>query len=240
MRRLLALVAVAAMAGCGEGDDPGAAAGAPSFEGVPWVTDSGASATFDAGTVAGSTGCNQFTASYTHDGATLEIGAPAVTRMACPPPEDAVEREFLAALERVAGWRRDGGELVLVDADEKELLRFREASPVGAWEATAFRQGDAVASPLLETEVTAVFGEDGALTGSAGCNTYRSTYTTEGATITIGEPVATEKACSAPIMEQEQAYLSALPLTASYRVEGSNLSLLTAGGTYVATYVRAP
>ncbi len=41
-------------------------------------------------------------------------------------------------------------------------------------------------------------------------------------------------------MEQEQAYLSALPLAVKYRVEGSKLSLLTAQGTYVATYQRAP
>jgi heat shock protein HslJ len=40
-------------------------------------------------------------------------------------------------------------------------------------------------------------------------------------------------------MEQEQAYLSALPLAAEYRLEGEMLSLLTARGTIVATYVRA-
>jgi heat shock protein HslJ len=37
-------------------------------------------------------------------------------------------------------------------------------------------------------------------------------------------------------MEQEQAYLSALPTAANYTVEGSTLSLLTAQGTYVAVY----
>ena len=176
------------------------------------------------------------------DGDALEIGTVAGTNMACPPPADRVEREYLAALERVAGWQVDDGELVLSDADGRELLRFREASPVGAWVATSFRQRDAVSSPLVGTEVTAVFGEDGTLAGTAGCNTYRATYEIDGAAITIAEPAATEKACTTPegVIEQEQAYLAALPLAASYRVEGNRLSLLTAEGTYVATYERSP
>jgi heat shock protein HslJ len=87
-----------------------------------------------------------------------------------------------------------------------------------------------------------VFGADGTLAGTAGCNTYRATYDTDGAAITIGEPAATKKACTTPegVMEQELAYLSALPLAASYTVEGDRLSLLTTEGTYVAIYERSP
>ncbi|HEX5781267.1 MAG TPA: META domain-containing protein [Solirubrobacteraceae bacterium] len=237
----MVLIGLAAVIGCGDEDDGDAAADAPSFEDVPWMLASGPSATFTDGTVAGSTGCNRFTASYTLEGDVLEISPAATTRMACEPPVAAAEREFLAALDRVAGWESAGGELVLSDADGNELLRFREPSPEGNWTATMFRQRDAVSSPLPETEVTAVF-EDGTLTGSAGCNTYRATYTTDRGSITIGEPAATRKACAGPpgVMEQEQAYLSALPLAVGYRVEGSTLSLLTAEGTYVAIYASAP
>ena len=127
---------------------------------------------------------------------------------------------------------------MLEDGEGKELLRFRAASPVGDWVATMFLQRDAVSSPLPGTEVTATFAADGTLTGSAGCNTYRATYTAERGTIEISQPVATRKACAEPdgVMEQEQAYLSALPSAAQYTVEGSTLSLLTAEGTYVAVY----
>jgi heat shock protein HslJ len=45
--------------------------------------------------------------------------------MACAPPADAVEREYLAALGRVAAWRTETGELALVDANGAELLRYR-------------------------------------------------------------------------------------------------------------------
>lgn len=241
MRRLVVLIGLAAVIGCGDEDDGGAAVGASSFEDVPWMIASGPSATFADGTVAGSTGCNRFTASYTVDGDALEIGTAASTRMACEPPFAAAERRFLAALDRVAGWETAGGELVLSDADGNELLRFAEPSPEGSWTATMFRQRDAVSSPLPETEVTAVF-DGGTLTGSAGCNTYRATYTVDRGSISIEDPAATRKACAEPpgVMEQEQAYLSALPRAVSYRVEGSTLSLLTAEGTYVAIYARAP
>ncbi len=242
MRRLLLVLGLAVMAGCGDDSGGGAAASAASIEGVPWALASGPSATFTNGTVAGSTGCNRFTATYTLDGDALEIGRVASTQMACAPPADKVEREYLAALDRVAGWHRAGDELVLSDADGNELLRFAPPSVRGAWVATTFLQRDAVASPLPGTRVTAEFGPDGTLAGSAGCNAYHATYTATHGTIEIGAPAATKKACGDPdgIMEQEQAYLSALPLAASYSVEGSKLSLLTAQGTFVAVYERAP
>jgi heat shock protein HslJ len=41
-------------------------------------------------------------------------------------------------------------------------------------------------------------------------------------------------------MEQEAAFLTALPTAARYEVVGPNLSLLTAEATIVATFTRAP
>src|SRR6185369_1496493 len=102
MRRLLLLLGLAVVSGCG--DDGG-------IEGVPWALESGPSATFADGTVTGSTGCNRFTASYALDGEKLEIGHVAATQMACPPPADKIERDYLAALDRVAAWDRTGDEL---------------------------------------------------------------------------------------------------------------------------------
>jgi heat shock protein HslJ len=236
MRRLLLLLGVAVLAGCGDDGD------VASIEGVPWALASGPSATFADGTVAGSTGCNRFSAPYTVDGDALSIGEVVTTRMACPPPADAVERDYLAALERVARWQREGDELVLSDDGGEELLRFGTPSVAGSWTVTSFLQRDAVSSPLPGTKLTATFEEDGTLSGSAGCNTYSGTYTAEDGTLTIGELAATEMACGGPrgVMEQEQAYLSALPLAVSYRLEGTVLSLLTADDTFVAVYERAP
>ena len=238
------LLALGLAAGCG-GED-----GAGSFVGVPWVVSSGVdlagtdavpSATFTDDTVGGSTGCNRFTASYTVDGDAMEIGEIASTRMACPLPADAIERAYLAALGRVAAWHIDGSELVLADYDDNELLRFEEASPVGDWEVTAFLSGDAVTSPLPGTTITAKFADDGTLTGSSGCNTYQTAFSLGKGSIEIEPPAATEMACAKPegVMEQEAAYLAALPTAVGYRVDGGSLALVSADGTYVASYTRA-
>jgi len=170
----------------------------------------------------------------------MEIGTVASTRMACPPPADAVERSYLAALGRVAAWHLDGSELILVDDDHNELLKYEEASLLGDWEVTAFHRGDAVSSPLPGTKITASFADDGSLTGSSGCNTYQTSFTLDRASIQIEQPAATEKACAEPVgvMDQEAAYLAELPTAASFRLDGASLSLLGVDGAIVASYTR--
>ena len=239
-----------AVGGCGDDDEEEPRDEAAALEGVPWVLSSGVdvegweqstpSVTFADGTVGGSTGCNRFTASYTLDGDTVEIGTIAATQIACPPPADAVERAYVDALERVAGWRLDGEELVLLDEDDAEVLRFGTASPVGEWEVTAFLNGDAVSNPLPGTTLTATFGDDGTLSGSSGCNRYTTTYTTNRGAIEIERPAGTKMACPEPegVMEQEAAYLAALPTAVQYGLDGGSLVLLSADGTYVVAYAR--
>ena len=139
--------------------------------------------------------------------------------------------------ERVAAARIVGGELTLLDEKDAELLRFREASPLGTWEVTAFLQGDGVSSLVEGSRITATFAEGGKLSGSAGCNDYSGTFTLGSRTLTIDDVSATELACEIPagVMEQEQAFLAALPRTARYTLEGRSLTLLTEEGTIVAT-----
>jgi heat shock protein HslJ len=126
---LLLVLVLSAACGGGPGEaSPG------SLEGAPWVLRAGVdvdgweavapTATFADGSVTGSSGCNRYTASYTVAGEALDIGPIASTRMACEPPADAVEHEYLAPLEQVAGWRLEDDELVLLDAGGAELLRY--------------------------------------------------------------------------------------------------------------------
>jgi heat shock protein HslJ len=246
---LLASLLASGALGCG-GDEEEGAADPFSLEGVPWVLVSGIdvdgweavapSLTFEDGQASGSSGCNQFTGSYTVDGNSLELDGIAMTAMGCPPPADEVERASMDALQGTAGWRLEGEELVLVDADDVELLRYRAASPEGSWVATGVLQGDAFTSILIGSEITATFDENGALSGSAGCNTYNASYTTDGDTIEIDAPSSTKMACPEPegVMDQEAAYLAALPTAATFRVNGGLLELLSAEGSAVVTYTR--
>ena len=130
---LALMLAVVPLAGCG-GED-GSSADSSSFEGVPWVLARGIdvenweeaapSMMFEDGKVTGSTGCNGYGGKYTVDGDALEISSVAATLMACPPPADQVERAFVAALENIAGWRLEDAELVLLDAEGEEVVRYQ-------------------------------------------------------------------------------------------------------------------
>jgi heat shock protein HslJ len=247
---LAALLAMASGFGCADHD--GGSADSSVIQGVPWVLSSGVdverwrevapSVTFDDGRMAGFTGCNRFTASYEMDGDTLEIGEVASTRMACPPPADAVEADYVPALGRVTAWRSENGELALLDAEGRTVHHYRVATPVGLWQATGFLQGEAVKSLIPATVIEASFAESGALLGSAGCNAYRATYTTDRGRIEITQPAATKKACASPagVMAQEAAYLAALPSAVRYRVEGRSLVLLNGEGKIVVSYTRVP
>jgi heat shock protein HslJ len=246
---LALLTVVLLVSGCHDEDETAASGGASRLNDVPWALTGGIdvpgwetvapTATFSDGRVAGSTGCNRFTATYTLDGDALAIDDAATTRMACQAPADAVEQAFVAALRRVEKWTLADGALALTDAAGDEVLRFAVPALAGDWVATMTYQGNALSSPIAGTEITASFA-DGKLTGSAGCNTYSASYRAERGTLTIEPPVATEKACPDPagVMEQEQTYLASLALATSYRIEGETLSLLTADDTFVASYQR--
>jgi heat shock protein HslJ len=82
------------------------------------------------GRVAGSAGCNNFTAPYKLEGNKLAIGPTAATRRMCASPEKVMEqeREFLNMLETVATARFEGGRLELRTAGgELAVILAKEA-----------------------------------------------------------------------------------------------------------------
>jgi len=86
---------------------------------------------------------------------------------------------------------------------------------------------------LEDTQITATFAE-AQVTGSAGCNDYTGTLTAVDDYFTVGPIITTEQVCAEPegIMEQEQAYLTALEGTAGYEwVSGlvNGTTVITAG-----------
>ena len=80
---------------------------------------------------------------------------------------------------------------------------------------------------LADVRVTAVFGEDSRVTGSAGCNRYFGRASvTGGARLDVGLLATTMMYCGGEgVMPQEQAFLAALEKAAAYRVEGPELRL---------------
>jgi heat shock protein HslJ len=103
---------------------------------------------------------------------------------------------------------------------------------------TSLVNGDALTSPIPGSELTATFAEDGTLSGSAGCNSYTAQYVTTSGILEISPPASTRKFCEEPegVMEQEAAYLAALPETARAQLGEHGLELIRTDGTFVATY----
>lgn len=77
----------------------------------------------DTASVSGHGGCNRFTGAVELDGAALEFGMLAATRMACP---DTMQQEqaFLQALGEVRRWNIVGQHLELFDAEGRLRARF--------------------------------------------------------------------------------------------------------------------
>jgi heat shock protein HslJ len=77
----------------------------------------------------------------------------------------------------------------------------------------------------------------GRASGSAGCNRYTASYESGRDTLKFGTAAATRMMCAtAGVMEQEQAFLSALGMVATFRMEGDRLELRSADGALAASF----
>jgi heat shock protein HslJ len=94
--------------------------------------------------------------------------------------------------------------------------------------------------PVEGSEITLEF-QDGNAAGSAGCNSYGGSFTTDGGQLSIPEIVRTEMACLEPegVMEQEDAYLAALQSAAAYRLVDGRLQIENAAGEAVLVFSMA-
>ncbi|MGD8466818.1 MAG: META domain-containing protein, partial [Anaerolineae bacterium] len=198
------------------------------------------------GQVAGSAGCNGYSASYEVRGNQLTVGLAASTMMMCPAPDGIMDQEsaYLTALQSIAGYEIEGRTLVLKDASGEMILSYAVVEPtplVGTtWLMQAYNNGmGGVVSALAGVEVTAIFGQDGMLTGSAGCNNYHAGYQAEGGAIQVGPPASTRMLCPTPegIMDQESQYLAALERAVTYQIEGDRLLIHDADGARLVEYV---
>ena len=82
----------------------------------------------EAGTVAGSGGCNDYNGPYTSDASTIKIGPLAATRMACTSPAgvDEQETQFFAAMDAATRYTIAGSKLELRDDGGALQVSFRE------------------------------------------------------------------------------------------------------------------
>ncbi len=193
------------------------------------------------GRAAGNNGCNNVGMTYSAETGTISIEPGPSTLMACPPNVEAQANGYDSAVANAASYTVEGNTLTLADADGNTLATFKAVEPTELtgtiWLVTSYNNGNqAVVSTIIDTEITLIFNEDGSLNGTAGCNNYFGSYSSDGETISIDEQIGmTEMACAEPegVMEQEQQFLSALPTAEIVSIDGDRLQLRTADGALV-------
>lgn len=92
------------------------------------------------------------------------------------------------------------------------------------WEMTSVREGDGLVAANVTTIATAVFAE-GTVAGSDGCNRYRASYSTDGYSISIGDPTLTGFACDPEYTAQGTAFVSALQASDRFNLSDEALEL---------------
>ncbi len=102
----------------------------------PPLVDVMISADFADGTVSGAGGCNSYSAAVTSEGGQLlTVGPIAATAMACDEELEALEADYLAALQAATGWRFFPGQLAvdyMTEGGEQGTLFFNRAGSADA------------------------------------------------------------------------------------------------------------
>lgn len=195
----------------------------------------------------GTDGCNNYTTTYVADATNIKFKAPgAATLMACPAAIMKQADDYMKVLSDATNYKVDKNQLTLSDASGKALAMFDEQTTDLAgtsWDVLSYNNGkQAVVSVVLSTTLTANFGADGNMSGSAGCNEYNASYETDAkSTIKIGPPITTRMFCAEPegIMDQELEYLNALTTAATYKIDGNKLEMRTADNAIAASFQKA-
>lgn len=203
----------------------------------------------DMGHISGNGGCNGFGGSYSVNGDAIAFTEVIHTEMACLDP-DAMQQEsdYFAALNAATRYEIEGGALTIYSGeDDATTLNFvaaREETLVGTqWQLVSFLDytSGRIETPVVEgSGVIIEFGEEGAVAGNAGCNTFNGSYELQGELLSFGPLATTRRACAdAALSEQEAAFLSALGLVQSYGIsQGGSLSLFYDGGMYGLHFAR--
>jgi heat shock protein HslJ len=184
--------------------------------------------------------CNQVGGTFSVNGSSLTLQLGPSTLAACPP--DSQVDQFLAGLGQVTNYAttENNLELGLQGGGRMQFSAMPAPSLVGpSWQLLAYNNGrNAVQSVMIGTQPTAMFGADGQISGSGGCNSFSGPYQSTASTLSIGPLASTMMACEQPVMDQETAYLAALERARTYRFDNGRLVLADATGATQADFNR--
>jgi heat shock protein HslJ len=257
---LVTTAALVLLAGCGEAgranDPAGSDTGLTDLQGRSFRSVSlvdGADKPLQPGTrvilsftedsVSGSAGCNSIGSSATvTDGRLVVRGGVGGTEMGCGKLQyhDAWIGDLLTSRPRLelAGDRltlTSGGTVVELQDSESAEPDQPLAGPLWTLETLEDGSGpDGTASSVpAGVSSTLMFGEDGAVDASLGCNSGSADYVVDGARLSSRPMVQTQMDCGGPAMQIESTVSGMLRGPVTWTVEGSRLRLTKGERTLV-------
>jgi heat shock protein HslJ len=114
------------------------------------------------------------------------------------------------------------------------------ASPsiAGEWTLVSYGEPASPTSAAPDIETSIVFGNDGKVNGSAGCNTFGGDYTVGDDTLTFGALASTLMFCEGAAGEQETVLYTVFVDTASFVLDGDMLTVTSADGSAMVVLAR--
>ena len=196
------------------------------------------------GNLSGTSGCNNYVASYTLQDNQIDIQQAVSTLRACTQGMEQ-EAAYLKALESAETYQIEGARLKITYDGATGMLVYTSRSLTlenTLWTLVSMN-GEPNNTGLVAT--TALFDPatelgQGSIGGTAMCNNYHGGYTVEEDKLTVTELSSTKISCPETVMQAEATYLELLGLAQTYQVFGQTLIITSEKGllTYVAN--RAP
>ncbi|MCW5206249.1 META domain-containing protein [Desulfobulbus sp. F5] len=181
----------------------------------------------------GYAGCNTYFGKYTEGGGnSFHIENIVITKMACMPVTQ--ESQFVSALKDATSYHLVGKTMTLKNKKGVSLAVFNSQSQ--GIKGTSWKVGEIEGSSIIAgSKITATFGTNGTVNGSAGCNSYSGSYTSSisGKQISINKLILTKKMCHKPVgvMMQESQFVEMLKAAKTYRIEANRLTISKADGS---------
>ena len=198
-------------------------------EGVEIVEGSQVRLTFEDTRIGASAGCNQMSGEYEVVDGVLNVGAMAMTEMACDEPlmaQDTWLAEFLSGAsaslqDTTLTLSKEGTTVTLEDETVANPDRPLEGT---RWVVTGVIAGDAVSSVPAEPTASLQF-DAGSVAVETGCNAGSGGYERGDGVLTFGPIATTLKMCEEDVAALEQAVTTVLQGEATYDIQADTLTL---------------
>jgi heat shock protein HslJ len=190
---------------------------------------------FDDGQLGASAGCNTIGGAYRLEGGVLVFEGGGMTEMGCDEPRHAQDEWLMGFLGSRPTVALSGTDLTLTAGSTVITLADREVAEPDlpltgtTWVVDTIISGDAASSVPDGAEATMVFGDDGRVEVTTGCNQGGGRFEVTDGTLRFVELAVTEMGCDGPAGQLEAAVLPVLGADGlSWAIEAGSLTLMAA------------